>query len=257
MLPSSSTSAVLPSSSSTGAVLPSSSTSAVLPSSSTSTAVMPSTTAVMSTTNYPTVSDINDVSAITAHTQTSSLTSSTLPALTTSQPPGSDSQPQSQSPLGAGVGAGVGAAVVVSLVLGVLGVCVLVIRRRRKTSKVLLQTVSAESRHLDNPVYDGKCRSDVYRFTTYIIYHVLCILNIPQCTVWYIHSLQVEMVTLFIVTSLHCSKMLSMNHHTLSMIQSVVIIILYQRPKRLQSLTILSILTWDLLQYLRLVFMKQ
>ena len=64
----------------------------------------------------------------------------------------------SQSSVGAGVGVGVGAAVVLLVVVGVLGVGLFCVWRRRHPSKVVLPPPAAngDMDHLDNPVYESK-----------------------------------------------------------------------------------------------------
>ena len=64
----------------------------------------------------------------------------------------------SHSSVGAGVGGAVGAAIALLLLVSVLGVGLLIVWRRRKTSKLVLQPVSANGTvaHMDNPVYGGE-----------------------------------------------------------------------------------------------------
>ena len=64
----------------------------------------------------------------------------------------------SQSSVGAGVGVGVGAAVVLLVVVGVLGVGLFCVWRRRHPSKVVLPTPAAsrDIDHLENPVYESE-----------------------------------------------------------------------------------------------------
>ena len=56
------------------------------------------------------------------------------------------------------MGGAVGAAIVLLLAMSVLGVGLLIVWRRRNTSKVVLQPVPVNGTvaHLDNPVYGGK-----------------------------------------------------------------------------------------------------
>ena len=64
----------------------------------------------------------------------------------------------SQSSVGAGVGVGVVAAVVLLVVVGVLGVGLFCVWRRRHPSKVVLPppAASSDTEHKDNPVYEGE-----------------------------------------------------------------------------------------------------
>ena len=67
---------------------------------------------------------------------------------------------ESQSSLGAGIGGGV--AVLLLLLVAVLAVTLLLVWRRKHTSKAVLQPAAADGGmpQLENPVYDGECRSD-------------------------------------------------------------------------------------------------
>ena len=69
---------------------------------------------------------------------------------------------ESQSSLGAGIGGGVAAAVLLLLLVAVLGVTLLLVWRRKHTSKAVLQPAAADGGmpQLENPVYNGECRSD-------------------------------------------------------------------------------------------------
>ena len=64
----------------------------------------------------------------------------------------------SYSSVGAGVGCAVGAIILLLLVLSVLGVGLLVVWRRRNTSKLVLEPVPANGTvaPLDNSVYGGE-----------------------------------------------------------------------------------------------------
>ena len=62
----------------------------------------------------------------------------------------------SQSSVGAGVDVGVGAAVVLLVVVGVLGVGLFCVWRRKHPSKVVLSPPLAAVGNLDNPVYESK-----------------------------------------------------------------------------------------------------
>ena len=71
----------------------------------------------------------------------------------------------SQSALTAGVG-GATAVLALALVVCVFGV-LLIVWRRRKTSKEAVLANGHVDNHLNNPVYDGKCRSGyLYTFCT-------------------------------------------------------------------------------------------
>ena len=69
-----------------------------------------------------------------------------------------DTDTGSQSSVGAGVGVGVGAAVVLLVVMGVLGVGLFCVWRRRHPSKVVPPVPAAigDMHHLENPVYGSK-----------------------------------------------------------------------------------------------------
>ena len=88
--------------------------------------------------------------------QKSKLLSSTALAQT---PPGNiDISAGSHSSVGAGVGGAVGAAIALLLLVSVLGVGLLIVWRRRNTSKLVLQPNPGNGTvaHLDNPVYGGE-----------------------------------------------------------------------------------------------------
>ena len=84
-------------------------------------------------------------------TSTISLTSSVSPGITDV-----DTDTGSQSSVGAGVGVGVGAAGVLLVVVGVLGVGLFCMWKRRHASKVVLSPPLAAVGNLDNPVYESK-----------------------------------------------------------------------------------------------------
>ena len=79
------------------------------------------------------------------------MTSSVSPGITDV-----DTDTGSQSSVGAGVGVGVGAAVVLLVVVGVLGVGLFCVWRRRHASKVVLSPPLSAVGNLDNPVYESK-----------------------------------------------------------------------------------------------------
>ena len=81
------------------------------------------------------------------------MTSSVSPGITDV-----DTDTGSQSSVGAGVGVGVGAAVVLLVVVGVLGVGLFCVWRRRHPSKVVLPAPAAngDMDHKDNPVYESE-----------------------------------------------------------------------------------------------------
>lgn len=79
------------------------------------------------------------------------MTSSVSPGITDV-----DTDTGSQSSVGAGVGVGVGAAVVLLVVVGVLGVGLFFVWKRRHASKVVLSPPLAAVGNLDNPVYESK-----------------------------------------------------------------------------------------------------
>lgn len=86
---------------------------------------------------------------------------------------------ESQSSLGASVGGGVAAAVVVVLAVAVLGVSLLLVRRRKYSSKLVLQSKTANGgmANLDNPVYGGECMSEcqTLRINMFVIFiHCRC-----------------------------------------------------------------------------------
>ena len=100
-----------------------------------------------------TTSASDAATATTVPTAPPDVTSSVSPGITDV---GTDTG--SQSSVGAGVGVGVGAAVVLLVVVGVLGVGLFCVWRRRHPSKVVLPppAASRDVNHLDNPVYEGE-----------------------------------------------------------------------------------------------------
>ena len=98
------------------------------------------------------------------------------PDVTSSVSPGItdvDTDTGSRSSVGAGVGVGVGAAVVLLVVVGVLGVGLFCVWRRRHPSKVVLPspTASRDIDHLDNPVYEGKLHVPLKEMFVLITYY--------------------------------------------------------------------------------------
>jgi ephrin-B len=84
--------------------------------------------------------------------QTSSVTHLQTTTAISQTPPG-----KSHSSVGAGVGGAVGAAVVLLIAMSVLGAGLLIVWRRRNTSKLVQQPVpvNATAAHFDSPVYGG------------------------------------------------------------------------------------------------------
>ena len=76
----------------------------------------------------------------------------TTTAIISQTPPG-----KSHSSVGAGVGGAVGAAVVLLVAMSVLGAGLLILWRRRNTSKLVQQPVpvNGTAAHFDSPVYGG------------------------------------------------------------------------------------------------------
>ena len=88
--------------------------------------------------------------------------------MSTTTPAGNiDISTGSHSSVDAGVGGAVGAVIALLLAMSALGVVLLVVWRRRNTSKSVLQSVPADETvaHLDNPVY-GRELEDTCKYFT-------------------------------------------------------------------------------------------
>ena len=138
--------------------------------------------------------------------------------------PSVSSKPQ-QTPLstgshpsvGAGVGGAVGGAVVLLLAMSVLGAGLLIVWRRRNTSKLVQQPVPVNrtAAHFDNPVYGGKWEGRCK-------HSISCIHGLQAMLCQGILIMAME----FTATSPHSSNMIAlcMSHLVLNMSQLPLLI---------------------------------